>query len=108
MVANRTTLNKEQKIALITYKNTNPSTSNVDLSKWIKQSYNLVVHPSTIGRILKRKIDDIVGNGSAKNCSISRIGECIIRIDPSKPRQNNIDRQYLFSCLRVWVRMIAS
>ena len=60
-MANRTTLNKEQKIALITYKNTNPSTSNVDLSKWIKQSYNLVVHPSTIGRILKRKIDDIVG-----------------------------------------------
>ena len=66
MVANRTTLNKEQKIALITYKNTNPSTSNVDLAKWIKQSYNLVVHTSTIGRILKRKIDDIVGNGSAK------------------------------------------
>ena len=64
-MANRTTLNKEQKIALITYKNTNPSTSNVDLAKWIKQ-YNLVVHPSTIGRILKRKIDDIVGNGSAK------------------------------------------
>ena len=65
-MANRTTLNKEQKIALITYKNTNPSTSNVDLSKWIKQSYNLVVHPSIIGHILKRKIDDIVGNGSAK------------------------------------------
>jgi len=75
MVANRTTLNKEQKIALITYKNTNPSTSNVDLSKWIKQSYNLVVHPSTIGRILKRKIDDIVGNGSEKRQKTVRYAE---------------------------------
>ena|SRR5436190_20079544 len=74
MVANRTTLNKEQKIALITYKNTNPSTSNVDLSKWIKQSYNLVVHPSTIGRILKRKIDDIVGNDS----ELYRFGSIIL------------------------------
>lgn len=74
-MANRTTLNKEQKIALITYKNTNPSTSNVDLSKWIKQSYNLVVHPSTIGRILKRKIDDIVGNGSAKRQKTVRYAE---------------------------------
>ena len=74
-MVNRTTLNKEQKIALITYKNTNPSTSNVDLSKWIKQSYNLVVHPSTIGRILKRKIDDIVGNDSELVHSLS------IRID---------------------------
>ena len=72
MVANRTTLNKEQKIALITYKNTNPSTSNVDLSKWIKQSYNLVVHPSTTGRIL---IDDIVGNSSAKRQKTVRYPE---------------------------------
>ena len=71
-MANRTTLNKEQKIELITYKNTNPSTSNVE---WIKQSYNLVVHPSTIGRILKRKIDDIVGNDSELVHSLS------IRID---------------------------
>ena len=70
-MVNRTTLNKEQKIALITYKNTNPSTSNVDLSKWISNH----IHPSTIGRILKRKIDDIVGNGSAKRQKTVRYPE---------------------------------
>ena len=72
-MASRTTLDNKQKVALITYKNMNPSTSNVDLAKWIKQSYNLVVHPSTIGRILKRKIDDIVGNDSAKRQRTVRI-----------------------------------
>src|SRR6185312_17387897 len=62
-MANKTTLNSEQKVALITYKNTNPNTNNVNLAEWIKQSYNLVIHPS---RILKRNIDDIVGRDSAK------------------------------------------
>src|SRR6185312_8667722 len=67
-MANKTTLNSEQKVALITYKNTNPNTNNVNLAEWIKQSYNLVIHPSTyiISCILKRNIDDIVGRNSAK------------------------------------------
>ena len=41
----------------------NPNTNNVNLAEWIKQSYNLVIHPS---RILKWNIDDIVGRDSAK------------------------------------------
>ena len=87
----RTTLNNKQKVALITYKNTNPSASNVDLAKWIKQSYNLVVHPSIIGRILKQKIDDIIGNDSVKRQRTVRYPE-FTRMDPSKPKQNIIDR----------------
>jgi len=65
-MANKTTLNSEQKVALVTYKNTNPNTNNVNLAEWIKQSYNLVIHPSTISHILKRNIDNIVGRDSAK------------------------------------------
>ena len=44
----------------------NSNTNNVNLAEWIKQSYNLVIHPSTISHILKRNIDNIVGRDSAK------------------------------------------
>ena len=49
------TLNDEQRAAVITYKDQNPYASNIDLVNWIRATYQLNVHPSTVSRLLKRK-----------------------------------------------------
>lgn len=61
----RTTLNNEQKMAVVKFKDQNPHTSNNDLVDWVKENFDLVVHPSTISRIIKGK-DDIGENPSTK------------------------------------------
>ena len=61
----KTTLKDEQRAAVITYKNQHPYTSNIDLVNWIRATYQLNVHPSTVSRLLKRK-EIIISNPSAK------------------------------------------
>ncbi|CAG8824771.1 24564_t:CDS:1, partial [Gigaspora rosea] len=61
----KTTLNNEQRKEIIAYKEKNPSISHVDLASWVKKTYNLEIHQSTIGRLLRNK-DDVGNNLSAK------------------------------------------
>ncbi|CAG8670532.1 2937_t:CDS:1 [Ambispora gerdemannii] len=61
----KTTLNNEQRMAVIASKDQNPNFTNLDLVDWVKKRFNLDVHPSTISRLMKRK-EDIGVNFSAK------------------------------------------
>jgi Tc5 transposase DNA-binding domain/Fission yeast centromere protein N-terminal domain len=61
----KTTLNNEQRIAIITFKDQNPNISNIDLVEWVKKKFNLDVHQSTISRLIKHR-ENINGNPSAK------------------------------------------
>ncbi|CAG8626907.1 984_t:CDS:2, partial [Paraglomus occultum] len=61
----KTTLNDEQRAAVITHKYQNPHARNIDLVNWIRATYQLDVHPSTVSRLLKRK-ESIISNPSAK------------------------------------------
>ncbi|CAG8640980.1 12351_t:CDS:2 [Cetraspora pellucida] len=62
---NKTTLNNKQRKDVIDHKNKNPNISNVDLAEWVKKEFNLEVHPTTIGRLIKNK-DDVGNNLSTK------------------------------------------
>ncbi|CAG8785863.1 9880_t:CDS:1, partial [Acaulospora morrowiae] len=63
--ASKTTLNDKQRASVITYKDQNPYASNIDLVNWIKATYQLNVHPSTVSRLLKRK-ESIISDSSVK------------------------------------------
>ncbi|CAG8715027.1 21449_t:CDS:2, partial [Gigaspora rosea] len=43
---------------IIDFKNKNPNISNVDLAEWVKKEFNLEVHPTTIGRQIKKHGED--------------------------------------------------
>jgi Tc5 transposase DNA-binding domain len=53
----RTTLTNEQRLAVIRYKEKHPNTSQADIANWVKTTFGLDVHSTTIGRLLKRKGD---------------------------------------------------
>ena len=57
-------MNKEQPLLYIKTKTHTPA-SNIDLVNWIRATYQLNVHPSTVSRLLKRK-ESIISNPSAK------------------------------------------
>src|SRR4051794_32684203 len=65
MSSKKTTLNNEQRLAVISFKDQNPSTNDADLVNWVKETFNVDIHRTTINRLLKRK-EEIVGNPSAK------------------------------------------
>ncbi|CAG8489193.1 2143_t:CDS:2 [Dentiscutata erythropus] len=61
----KNTLNNEQRKEVIEFKDKNPNISHVDLATWVKNKFNLEVHPTTIGRLVKNK-DDIGDNPTKK------------------------------------------
>ena len=61
----RTTLKNEQRLEVLEYKNQNPKASQAIVADWVKTKFDLNVHPTTIGRLLKRK-DDLEGDSSTK------------------------------------------
>ncbi|CAG8772668.1 22703_t:CDS:2, partial [Dentiscutata erythropus] len=42
------------KLEVLNYKDKNPDISNVDIAKWVKETFSLNIHLSTVGRILKQ------------------------------------------------------
>ena len=58
-------LNNNQRQQIVAYKKHNPSVSNVDLVKWVKETFDIDIHPSTICHLMKQK-ENIAGNPSAK------------------------------------------
>ncbi|CAG8842888.1 11958_t:CDS:1, partial [Racocetra persica] len=50
----QTTLTNKQKLEVLNYKDKNPDISNVDIAKWVKETFSLNIHLSTVGRILKQ------------------------------------------------------
>ncbi|CAG8722701.1 13156_t:CDS:2, partial [Dentiscutata erythropus] len=61
----KTTLSNEQRREIIKYKEKNPNISHVDLAAWIKETFKLEVHSTTIGCLIKNK-NDIGDNLSKK------------------------------------------
>jgi hypothetical protein len=56
----RTTLTNKQRLHVLKYKDSNPNASYVNVANWVKTTLNVDIHPTTIGRLLKRK-DNIEG-----------------------------------------------
>ncbi|CAG8689713.1 25459_t:CDS:1, partial [Gigaspora rosea] len=79
----KTSLNNEQRKEIIEFKNKNPNISHVDLAAWVKEKFNLEVHSTTIGHLIKNK---------------DKIGD-----DPSKKRQRTVHYPDLENTLLEWV-----
>ncbi|CAG8591307.1 17201_t:CDS:2, partial [Dentiscutata erythropus] len=62
----RTTLTDEQRLEVIKHRNENSNETHDDTVKWIKNTYNLDIHRTTIGRLLKRKNDIKEGSSSKR------------------------------------------
>jgi len=68
----RTTLTNEQKLLVLKYKDSNPNATHVNVAQWvnIKTTLNLDIHPTTVGRLLKRndiKECENVSNSTVKH-----------------------------------------
>jgi hypothetical protein len=49
----KTTLTNEQQLEVIKYKEKHPNMSQADIVDWVKTTFNLNVHSTTIGCLLK-------------------------------------------------------
>jgi len=61
----KTTLTNEQKLLVLKYKDSNPNAT-----QWVKTTLNLDIHPTTVGRLLKRnyiKECENVSNSTVKH-----------------------------------------
>ena len=66
----RTTLTNEQKLLVLKYKDSNPNATHVNVAQWVKTTLNLDIHPTTVGRLLKR--NDIKECENVSNSKRSR------------------------------------
>ena len=53
----KTILTNKQQLAIIRYKEKYPNISQADIANWVKTTFGLDIHSTTIGHLLKRKGD---------------------------------------------------
>ncbi|CAG8566159.1 3818_t:CDS:2, partial [Dentiscutata erythropus] len=91
----KTTLSNEQKKEIIKYKEKNPNISYIDLAAWIKKTFKLEVHSTTIGHLIKNK-DDIEPTNDNDNelmeemkANIEEILTLVTNIEPKNDSNND-------------------